>query len=151
MNWYSAVVKDPSKIIDCIQFFESEYVHAKADCKIYGSIEKATALLPSITEQRFSQLQEIEAILEHLNIQLKQIKSTHYRRYLEHYARSLSSAECMKFVEGEQDVYELDQLINEFALVRNKWLSITKGLDQKSFALSNIIRLRCAGLDDASI
>ena len=55
------------------------------------------------------------------------------------------------FFDGEDDVIEYELIINEFALLRNQWLGITKALDQKSYALSNIIRLRCAGMEDATL
>jgi len=63
----------------------------------------------------------------------------------------LSSRDCEKYVEGEDEVIEYEKIINEFALLRNQWLGITKALDQKSYALSNIIRLRCAGMEDATL
>jgi hypothetical protein len=42
-------------------------------------------------------------------------------------------------------------LINEFALMRNKWLGVLKSLDSKGFSINNIIKLRVAGMDDASL
>jgi hypothetical protein len=124
---------------------------AKADTKITGNIEKASASMPGIVETRFSQLQEIEAILEYLNIELRRLKSQHFRKYLENYQRALSSRDCEKFVEGEADVVDFEKIINEFALLRNKWLGITKGLDVKQWQLSNVIKLRTAGMEDATL
>jgi hypothetical protein len=40
-----------------------------------------SASLPGITEHRFNQLQEIEAILEHLNIELRRERSKVFRKY----------------------------------------------------------------------
>jgi hypothetical protein len=42
-------------------------------------------------------------------------------------------------------------LINEVALLRNKYLSISKAFEAKNFMTGHIIKLRVAGLDDASI
>ena len=42
----------------------------------------------------------------------------------------------------------MEKIINEFALLRNQWLGIIKGLDIKQWQLSNIIKLRTAGLED---
>lgn len=149
--WYNKVIKDITLIPDAIEYFQAELIHAKKDCKINGSLEKASSSLPGIVEQRFSQLQEIEAILEYLNIELKSIKSYHFRKYLEAYARALSTRECDKYVEGESEVVEFEKLINEFALLRNQWLSIHKALDIKQWQLTNIIKLRCSGFEDAMI
>ena len=41
--------------------------------------------------------------------------------------------------------------INEFALVRNKYLGLLKAIDAKQFQINNIVKLRVAGLDDAEL
>ena len=149
--WYNKVAKDISNIPDAVEYFEAELVAAKYECRITGNLEKAAASMPGVVEQRFSQLQEIEAILEYLNIELRRLKSSHFRKYLESYARALSSRDVEKYVEGEADVVDMEKIINEFALLRNKWLGITKALDQKQWQITNIIKLRVAGMEDATL
>jgi hypothetical protein len=151
MNWYDKISKDISNIPDAVAYFESELQQARIECKIFGNIEKASASMPGIVENRFGQLQEIEAILEYLNIELRRLKSQHFRKYLENYQRALSSRDCEKFVDGEADVVDFEKIINEFALLRNKWLGITKALDQKQWQLTNIVKLRIAGMEDATL
>lgn len=149
--WYNKVAKDISNIPDAVDYFEAELIGARSECRITGNIEKAAAGMPGVVEQRYSQLQEIEAILEYLNIELRRLKSSHFRKYLENYARALSSRDVEKYVEGEADVVDMEKIINEFALLRNKWLGITKALDQKQWQITNIVKLRVAGMEDASI
>ncbi len=149
--WYSKIAKDISYIPDAVQYFNDELVQARSEVRVVGNIEKSSAAMPGIVEQRFSQLQEIEAILEYLNIELRRLKSQHFRKYLENYQRALSSRDCEKYVEGESDVVDFEKIINEFALLRNKWLGITKALDQKQWQITNIVKLRVAGMEDASI
>ena len=43
---------------------------------------------------------------------------------------------------------DLQLIINDIALVRNKFISITKALDIKNWQLSNITKALCAGLND---
>jgi hypothetical protein len=151
MGWYSKVAKDISYIPDAVEHFKAELNEAKEEVKLRGNVEKAAAAMPGIVESRYGQLQEIEAILEYLNIELRRLKSQHFRKYLENYQRALSSRDCEKFVEGEADVVDFEKIINEFALLRNKWLGITKALDQKQWQITNIVKLRVAGMEDASI
>lgn len=151
MSWYSKVSKDIVHLPDCIEYFYKELDLAKAEAKIYGNIEKASASLPGIVEHRFNQLQEIEAILEYLNIELRRIRSKAFKKYLETYQRALSSRDVEKYVDGEADVVDMEKIINEFAMLRNQWLGIIKSLDIKQWQLSNIIKLRCAGMDDVTI
>lgn len=151
MNWYDRVSRDISQIPNAVAYYEAELLAAKNDARIAGNIEKAAANMPGIVENRFNQLQEIEAILEYLNIELRRLRSQHFRKYLENYQRSLSSRDCEKFVEGEADVVDFEKIINEFALLRNKWLGIIKALDIKQWQMSNIVKLRTSGLEDATL
>lgn len=151
MSWYSKVSKDIAHLPDCIEYFYKEIDIARAEVKIYGKVEKASANLPGIVEQRFNQLQEIEAVLEYLNIELRRIRSKAFKKYLENYQRALSSRDVEKYVDGEADVVDMEKIINEFAMLRNQWLGIIKALDIKQWQLSNIIKLRTAGLEDISL
>ena len=150
-NWYNEVSRSLDKIPDAISYFDQEILNAKKEIKIYGNLERAAAALPGIVEQRFGQLQQIEAILEYLNIELRRERAKQFRKYLENYNRALSSRDAEKYVDGEDDVVDMDKIINDFALIRNQWLGITKGLDQKQWQITNIVKLRVAGMEDADI
>jgi hypothetical protein len=149
--WYSRVVADLGAIPDFIAHYEAELMAAKNDVKIYGMIEKSLAGLPGVTEHRFNQLQEIEAVLQYLNIQLRQIRRRHFQKYLEAYQRSLTSRDAEKYVDGEDEVIDFETIINEVALLRNKWLGVMKGLESKNFMLGHITRLRTAGMEDVTL
>lgn len=151
MGWYSKISKDISHIPDAVLHFEQELVEAREEVKLRGNVEKASASMPGTVEHRFGQLQEIEAILEYLNIELRRLKSGFFRKYLENYQRTLSSRDCERYVEGEADVVDMEKIINEFALLRNKWLGVIKALDQKQWQITNIVKLRVAGMEDATI
>jgi hypothetical protein len=148
MSWYSKVSKDISHLPDCIDYFYKELDSARYEVKIHGNVEKASSQLPGIVEQRFNQLQELEAVLEYLNIELRRTRSKAFKKYLENYQRALSSRDVEKYVDGEADVVDMEKIINEFAMLRNQWLGIIKSLDIKQWQLSNIIKLRTAGLED---
>lgn len=150
-TWYNKVVEDLGNIVDCINYFEDELEEAKYECRIKGSLEKASSSLPGVTEHRFNQLQEIEAILEHLNIELRKERSKVFRKYLEAYNRQLSSRDAEKFVDGEDSVITLTHLTNQFSLMRNRFLGIMKGLDTKQWQIGHITRLRTAGMEDIVI
>jgi hypothetical protein len=149
--WYSKVTSDLGNIPAFIQYYEDELSQARYDISIKGNVEKSISALPGITEQRFNQLQEIEAVLNFLNIQIRVIRRRHFQKYLEHYARALSSRDAEKYVEGEQEVVDYETIINEVALLRNKWLGVMKGIDSKQWQLSNLVKLKVAGMEDFSI
>lgn len=149
--WYNRVVQDLGKIPDFIDYYEKELVAAKMDCGVKGNLEKNIANLPGITEHRFNQLQEIEAVLNFLNIQLRKIRKKHFQKYLENYARALTSRDAEKYVDGEDEVIDFETIINEVALIRNKWLGLMKGIESKNFMLGHVSRLRTAGMEDVTL
>jgi hypothetical protein len=149
--WYSKVTSSLGNIPAFIQYYEDELLQARYDISIKGNVEKSISALPGITEQRFNQLQEIEAVLNFLNIQIRVIRRRHFQKYLEHYARALSSRDAEKYVDGEQEVVDYETIINEVALLRNKWLGVMKGIDSKQWQLSNLVKLKVAGMEDFSI
>jgi hypothetical protein len=151
MNWYTQVIRDLSTLPDFIQHYEAELNNAKYDTHIKGNMEKNISALPGITEQRFNQLQEIESVLNFLNIQLKKIRSMTFKKYLENYNRALTSRDAERYVDGEADVIDMETLINEVALLRNRWLGIMKALESKNFMMGHLVKLKTAGMEDFSI
>jgi hypothetical protein len=149
--WYSRVVASLGNIPDFIAHYERELAEAKRECKIGGYVEVNIKELPGITEHRFNQLQEIDAVLNFLHIQLRKIRRRHFQKYLENYARALTARDAEKYVDGEDEVIDFETIINEVALLRNKWLGIMKGLDTKQWQMGHIVRLRTAGMEDIQV
>ena len=151
MEWYSKVTQDLSVLPDFVDYCNSELNSAAAEVKIKGIVEKNIAALPGTIEYRYNQLQMVEAVLNYLNIETKKIKSKHFKRYLENYQRALTSRDVDRYVEGEPEVVNMELLQNEVALIRNKYLGVIKGLEVKQWQLGNIVKLRVAGMEDATV
>lgn len=153
-KWFWKVTADPEDLLPLVDFithFETEYELARKDVAISGSIEMLAGRLPGMVEYRYGQLQEIEAILKWLEEQHKKTKGQMLRKYTEKYNRALSPTVAEKYADSDPEVIDKMILINQVALVRNKFLGIMKGMEYKHFQLSNIVKLRCAGLEDSEI
>ena len=151
MDWLDILDQDHSKTDDFIKEYNLYLVDAKKELGIDGHVEKLARQMPSITDKRFSQLQEVEAVLELFTIKLKRERSMHYKRYLEHYSRALTSRDVEKYIDAEPTVIELLYIQNKLALIRNKFAGITKSLEIKHYQITNIVKLKAAGLDDNDI
>jgi hypothetical protein len=149
--WYNKISTDIGCLPDAVEYFQRQLEGAWQESRIIGSIEKNAQELSGITAYRFGQLQEVEAILKLLNIRYDKLRSDHYRRYLERYQRELSDRSIEKYIDGEEDVISMHILINEVALVRNKYLALMKGLESKNFMISNIIKLRIVGMENVHL
>lgn len=153
MNWLDKIQSDLANIPHFVDYYENELESAKKEVFLTGklTLEKQSAELPGIVALRFTQLQEIEAVLEYMNIIYKQKRSEVFKKFLETYNRALSSRDAEKYVDGDATVVSYALLVNEVALVRNKYLALHKGLETKQWQIGHIIKLRCAGLEDASL
>lgn len=149
--WYNRIVEDLGEIPAAVSFYDKELENARTETKIIGNLEKNAQELSGMTSYRFGQLQEIEAIIEHLTILYKKMRSSHYRRYLERYNRDLSDRSIEKYIDGEEDIVGMATLINEVSLIRNKYLALMKGLEIKHFQIGNITKLRVVGMEDVNL
>jgi hypothetical protein len=150
-NWYRTVTTDLSKLPDAIAWYEEQLMEARKEVSLKGNLEMNSRLMPGVVEFRFNQLQEIEALLEWLNIQLRKKRSETFKKFTEAYNRALTSRDAEKYVDGDKDVVEWQLLINEFSMVRNKYLGLMKAIDSKQFQINNIVKLRVAGMEDTTL
>lgn len=151
MNWYTRVTTSLDVLPDFIDYYRRQLDASKHEIAIRGGVQKNIADLPGITDLRFSQLQEIEAVLNYLNLRLRQLRRKYFQKYLEGYNRALTSRDAEKYVDGEAEVVDFEVLLNEVALLRNEFLSTMKGLESKNFMLGHLVRLKVAGMEDFSI
>ena len=131
-GWYGQVSANLGKIADCITFYESQLEEARVECGLVGNIEKNATRIPGIVEHRFNQLQEIEAILNYLNIELRRLRSTFFKKYLENYQNYLN--------------YEIQKgdVLSEIAIrfgVTVDSINKTNNLENKSIFPGQIIRI----------
>ena len=150
-TWYRKVTADMADIVPAITYFEVQIDEAKYECGMKGNLEKQSRDMPGIVEHRFNQLQEVEAILEYLNTEMRKLRSKTFRKFLESYNKALSSRDAEKYVDGEDEVIDFETLVNEVALARNRWLGIMKGLEAKQWQMGHIVRLRTAGMEDVTL
>ena len=149
--WFVRVRMDMSVLPDMIDYYNQELEQAQKETRILGSLEKQNQDLPGQVSHRFNQLQDLESVLKYLNVKYDKQRSDHYRRYLERYNRELSDRSIEKYIDGEADIVDMLSVINEVALVRNRYLGVMKGFDVKSYSLGNIVRLRIAGMNDSEL
>jgi hypothetical protein len=149
--WHWIIKDDKTKILDMIDFFEKELEDARREVKQAGVIETIANNLPAYHELRFSQLQQVESVLEILEIEMKQLQAAKYKLLLEHYNRQLSSTDCKKYVDGDPDVCALSELLVDVSYIRNQLMGVVKSIEMKAFQLNNIVRLRAAGIEDARL
>lgn len=153
--WYSKINSAPegdyTVLVDALDWFETEYQKGREEIKLKGRLEDCAKRLPGLVEYYYRHLQELDAILQWFEISIHKVYVKHKIRYLEHYNRSLSEKSAGERAEAEQEYIDLKLLYNQVGLMRNQFFGIHKALDASNFQLSNIVALRKAGIEDATI
>ena len=151
-KWYNAICYSHrlDLIPDAVQDFESELAIARTEVAIKGSLEQASSRLPGYFEYRYSQLQEIEGIVRYLEINLKKIKAERIDHYMTKLNRTLTYNEASKMVDGDQQYVDFTFFVSHFTLIRDQFAGICKSFDMKNWQLSNLTKMRVAGVEDAS-
>lgn len=150
-NYLKLIKENANNVPTVLSYFEEEYIKAREEVKIKGNLQRCISELSSLYEMRFAQLQELEAIMEFFDIKLKGIRSSLYQKLMNNSQRALTSNDIKQYIDGDKNIIDLQLIINDIALVRNKFISLTKGFESKNWQLSNLTKLHCAGLDAIEI
>ena len=143
---------DLIKAMDAADAYADEYELARQDLNVNGvKIESIGGTIPGMSAHRFAQLQDIEAIIEHLETREKRKLVEKMRHYLEHYQRTLSDKVAKDYAEASDEVQLIRSVRQRVAYVRNLFMGIMKGLEYLHYQITNVTKLRCAGLEDAEI
>ncbi len=154
-RWYGKIstsVNFYEPLGEAIEYFYSEYELARMEIRPTSDdeIKKTARDLPGIVEHRWGQLQEIEGIHKFLEIHYDKVKGDKKRHFYEHYNRQLSERLADQYADIEPEVLVIREFIQQIALIRNLYIGITKGLEYMHFQIGNIIKLRSAGIEDAT-
>jgi dTDP-4-amino-4,6-dideoxygalactose transaminase len=151
-SWYAKVILDIDAISEACEYFETQYLVGTREADISTlrgqRIDEVAKQLPGMVGYRYRQLQELEAIIGFLQIRELAIKGSRRKHYLEHYNRTLTPTTAEKFVEADDAVLDIALLRNSVALVRNKFLGLSKQHEYLQYQIGNLTRLLSVGVHD---
>jgi len=153
-GWFRRISNDPDNpvlLVNMIQWYEKqlEEMYVEAKIKVVGSIEQAAGELPGILAYRLSQYNDVRSIHKLYEIKLDQTKAQLHRKYSEHYQRDLKVTEIKQYVDGEDDVVAMKILLNQIDHLAEQYNACIRAYEMKNFQLSNITKLRVAGMADS--
>lgn len=152
-KWYRRITQAGSNefavLGQALTFFDEEYDNVSAYLDTSGRITSTSQKIGGWMAYTYGLLQELEAILEWANIRHTRALAAARKHFLESYPRQLTDSQSKAYAEADTDVVNWKELINDIALIRNRYIGLTKGLEALHFQLTNISRLHAAGLEDA--
>ena len=157
MRWIDRILADQDNMTvyaECMAHFEAEYAKSVKELgdltRTSSRVVSAAGKLPMLTTIHYANQKELEIINRFIEERIKYLKGKHHKKYREHYQRAnLTATDIDRYIDAEDDVWELKRLQHRFAAVMQQYSSIMAGLEKLHFQITNISRLRAAGVEDA--
>lgn len=154
ISWFRKIEQNgyEDELDDAILYYDNEYEEALKDLDMKGSMSHMMCRIPGLIQYRFSQLQDLCAICEYMEVEKNKVVSTKFKAYLEGYSKKvISSRDAEKFVSADPDVDNISKKYIAICLSRDMFLGIYESLKTKNFQITNIVKLKSAGIDDFTI
>lgn len=147
--WYGALTSNPddySPVADAFDHYMEQYEEAVKEADILlkkgkGLLNDAQLKIAGLWGFRYGQLQEIEQILSFLENREKRVLGVKRRQYREHYQRELTDSMVEKYADSDPELLDLVEIRNMFALVRNKYLGLTKHLEMAHYQIGHATKM----------
>jgi len=137
-------------LIELLPRYEEKIEAAAPIFKLEGRrLEEIFRTLPHYQANYDQALQEVKAIDGWLGTIKEKVTAKYWRKYLEGYARSLSTRDIQAYIAGEKEIVELNHLGVEVSLLKNKLEAIVEALKQLGWMSGHITKLRVAEMQDA--
>lgn len=158
-RWYKKIFVATSDekmfeyVLAAADYYESEYEAGRKDMSTDRgqSIIRISASIPGWIADRFSQLQDMEMIIQHLEAKEAKAVVDKTQYYLDHYARKLTETTAKKYADVHDDVQVFRLHRQYISNIRNQYLGLIKSLDALHFQVGHIVKLKAVGLDDATL
>lgn len=157
-KWYRRVFNetDPTRqlsiICDACEAYELEYDAALASVKPpRGRLAEIESKIPGLAAENLSRIGDLEIMLKHLENMEMVAKKNRTTYYMEHYQRKLSETVAAKYAEADDDVQAIRLIRFRVGSVSSQFEAVSRGLEYLHFQLTNITKLKVAGMDDAEL
>lgn len=146
----SAAPDDLGLIFDALDYYEKRLQDGLAELEPKGKVWDKAKMIPGLQAFWYGMWKEINAITQFLG--LRAVKANHEAQiaYITSFkGRELSENQARRLAEGDPTVLAVRELAVHFELLTEKYGGLTKGLESLHFQVSNLVKLREAGIEDA--
>jgi len=137
------------QIVTLLPKYEDKIDAAEKIFQLEGEkLEHIIRTLPSYQATYDQAYQEMRALEEWVNnIKEKRVAKC-WKKYLEGYSKALSTRDIQAYIAGEKEIVEMNQIIIEVVLIKNKLLAIVEAIKQLGWMVGHTTKLRISELQD---
>jgi hypothetical protein len=137
------------QIVTLLPKYEEKIEKAEKIFQLEGEkLEHIIRTLPSYQATYDQAYQEMRSLEEWVNnIKEKRVAKC-WKKYLKGYSKALSTRDIQAYIAGEREIVEMNQIIIEVVLIKNKLLAIVEAIKQLGWMVGHTTKLRISELQD---
>ena len=151
MSKFNEAKGNPKALVDYLGWCEDEFKEGLEKLKIHGELQKQAAEQPAWLGRYDEIRAELKALRNWYDGKAKRRRGTLYREFLEQYSRALQHRDIEQYINSDKRWQSADDVYQEVALIHDKFDSLVEAFRAKGWAISHIVKLRVAGLEDAIV
>lgn len=149
--WYNIIKKDITKLQECLDHYDKEYEEFLPNFNITGNLVDLSVRIPGLIEHCHSCIDDISSVYRFIETLYDSAKAAAYKKYNESYNKGLSETAKNQYASNEKGVVDIKIKLTDIKFIQNKFESVAKGLETMNYMLSNVVKLKVAGIDMAEI
>lgn len=144
---------DPDKVAEALDYYLSELDEGLAHTAVKGNLERLNQQQPGLIAFYDAMHTDLDALLGLAERNERIVRARVLRELVENPPSKLklNTTEFKTMMEGDQRVIDATGLSGEIRYVYKQYSSIMSGLTQRGFTLSNIGKIREAGLEEVEV
>ena len=157
MSWFRKVTSaeegDFLPLVAAMNYYQKEYEEGVKATKPEQGVRlwEISRELPGHMAFRYNQWQELNAIHEWLEVREEAMIRKAADDLQKNYARTMSTRDAVSLAETDINVLAMRTIRIEVKLMASKFAGITKGLEFLHYQIGHLVKLREAGIEDATI
>lgn len=144
---------DQANVVDAIEWYMAELEPAWSEIAIDGTLVRANQTQPGLVAYYDSIHTDLDMVLELLQRKSKLIRATVAYELANNPPTNVkvSARDLANMVELDQRVQEIEFVVDTVKSIYGQYSTVLKALAQRGFSLTNIVKLRVAGMEEAPV
>ncbi len=155
-RWFDTVRDDTDKFEEAVKYFHEAVEDGIPHLSSVGNLQTLLAELPGLVGFYRPILVDAQQLRRWLETSLEQEKAKEYKRLMsdpeakKEYG-ALKTTEATNFMKANEELHVIADMVRELANCEHQLEVVSEGLNQKGMALSKIVDLRVAGMEEVWI
>jgi hypothetical protein len=152
-RWFRIVSADTDKVIDALEWYMNELDEGHRATDITGNLMRANQNQSGFVAYYDSMHTDLDAILELFERLVRLKKGEVLRRFADNPPTNvkLGVTEIKVLADSDPEVAALEEITHEIRYVYKQYGSLLKALSARGYTLTNISKLRVAGLEEVQV